>query len=153
MTVLSTSPNDQVMLWISATLLWATAPPTIMSELQMVDTVNTFWCQKLLTMIIGDLYCYIFGEFLWTGSHTDTVKRLVPILKAKAKGFNFHRENLFALSFLRIMFPSETPQNEKNNFTGWFFLIVCPKKWMSVRLYVNPSKKVLRVRIFEGSGT
>ena len=33
-------------------------------------------------------------------------------------------------------------------YTGWFFWLVCPKKWLSVRLHVNPFKKVLSVRIF-----
>ena len=31
-------------------------------------------------------------------------------------------------------------------YTGWFFLLVCPKN-ESVRLHVNPFKKVLSVRI------
>ena len=30
---------------------------------------------------------------------------------------------------------------------GWFFLLVRPKKWQSVRLHVNSFKKVLSVRI------
>ena len=32
-------------------------------------------------------------------------------------------------------------------YTGWFFWLVRPKKWLSARLHVNPFKKVLSVRI------
>ena len=38
-------------------------------------------------------------------------------------------------------------------YTGWFFWLFRPKKWLSVRLHVNPFKKVLSVRFSNGSGT
>ena len=36
--------------------------------------------------------------------------------------------------------------------TGWFFLLFRPKKLLSVRLHVNPLKKVLSVEVTKGLG-
>ena len=46
-----------------------------------------------------------------------------------------------------VCLPTIHLQLIRGKYTGCFFWLVCPKKWPSVRLHVNPFKKVLSVRI------
>ena len=85
----------------------------------------------ILLLIISSLYCYIIHYLYCWGDQGEDERGDTT---SRGPGH-------FDMS---VRFGDDT---------GWFFLLVGPKKWLSVRLHCKSIKKVLSVRISYGSDT